>query len=246
MTVPTVAGDGAGTGVAPAASPAGLPPGRAVLDVALEVPVAVPLTVDPGRTLLVLVDLENEFCHPDGGIYLGPAAGRAVEATARLLARARAESWRVLWIRSERDADAVEFTGFGRPPHLLRGTWAVEYTAPLAVGPGEAVVPKTSHDCFARSDLDRWLQDEAIVGPEWTVLVAGVALGVCVNHAVLGFSVRDHRVGVVLDCTAPNEGPEAAATLWRYGHRAYAYNVTVTTSDLLRSATSAMAAEGRA
>lgn len=209
--------------------------GRTVLDTTLEVPVPGPVAIDPAHTLLVLVDLENEFCHPDGGIYLGPAAGDAVRSAATLVHRARHESWRVLWIRSERDVDAVEFTGFGRQPHLLRGTWAVQYTAPLAVGPGETVLSKSSHDCFARTGLDSWLEAEGIGGPGWTVLVAGVALGVCVNHAVLGFSVRDFRVGVVLDCTAPNGGPEAAATLWRYGTRAYAYNIAVTTSDLLRT-----------
>jgi nicotinamidase-related amidase len=215
--------------------------GRTVVNVDLEVPVPGPVTVDAARTLLVLVDMENEFCHPDGQIYLGQAAVDAVQATATLLERARRESWRVLWVRSERDADAVEFTRFGRKPHLIRGTWATEYTDPLSVAPGETVMPKTSHDCFARTGLDAWLQAEGVLGPDWTVLVVGVALGVCVNHAVLGFSVRDYRVAVVLDCTAPNEGPSAAATLWRYGMHAYDYNIAVTRSDLLNTVPSGAA-----
>lgn len=206
-----------------------------VAKVELQVPLPGPLSVDPGRTLLVLVDLENEFCHPDGAIYLGPPAEQAVLQAASLVDRARREGWRVLWIRSVRSADAVEFVAFDRAPHLVEGTWSVEYREPLAVGPGETVISKRCHDCFAGTGLDGWLAAEEIVGPDWTVLVTGVALDVCVNHAVLGFSVRDYRVGVVLDCTAPNEGPEAAATLSRYGRRAYAYNVAVTRSDLVDS-----------
>jgi hypothetical protein len=51
---------------------------------------------------------------------------------------------------------------------------------------------------------------------------------------VIGFSVRHYRTVLPLDCVAPREGPGVAATLWRYGHPAYAYNIAVSTSDQIR------------
>lgn len=204
-----------------------------VIDIDIPEPVA--LRVDPERTLLVLVDLENEFCHPDGRLFLGPEAQDAVRGSAEAVARARAEGWRRVWIRSLRAPDAMEFTAFGRGPHLVEGSWAVEYTDPLNVAEGETVIEKRCHDCFTHTGLDRWLASEGIVGPQWHVLVAGVALNVCVDLAVTGFSVRDHRVGLLADCVAPATGPGAATTLWRFGQRAYSYNVTVTRLALVTS-----------
>lgn len=204
--------------------------------VELDVPTPAPVQVDPARTLLVLVDMENEFCHPDGRLYLGPEAEEATRRSADAAARARHEGWRVVWIRSVREADAVEFTAFDRGPHLVQGTWAVDYSEPLQVAEGEMVIEKRSHDCFNRTGLEGWLAEQGIEGPDWHVLVAGVATNICVDLAVTGFSVRDYRVGLLLDCVAPRSGPDAAAVLARYGHRAYRYNVAVTSLDLVGSA----------
>lgn len=201
----------------------------------IDVPSPVAAQVDPARTLLVLVDMENEFCHPDGRLYLGPEAGEAARRSGDALARARREGWRIVWIRSVREADAMEFVAFDRGPHLVQDTWAVEYSEPLEVAEGETVIEKRSHDCFNHTRLDGWLQEQRIEGPEWHVLVAGVAINICVDLAVTGFSVRDYRVGLLLDCVAPRSGAEAAATLARYGHRAYRYNVAVTSLDLVGS-----------
>lgn len=208
----------------------------------LDVPVPVPMSVDADRTLVVVVDLENEFCTPSGMAYLGKQADAAVVATDALLKGARYAGTRVLWIRSVREPTSVEFRAFGVEPHLLRGSNSVEFTDPLAPYAGEKVIEKWSHDCFNQTGLDEWLREEGITAPEWSVLVTGVGLDVCVNHAVLGFSVRGYRVGVMLDCVAPNTGPAAAATLWRFGHAAYYYNIQVTTSDMLTIAGSSDAA----
>lgn len=201
----------------------------------IDVPAPGAMEVDPARTLLVLVDLENEFCHPDGRLYLGAEAEDAARRSAEAVARARREGWRMVWVRSIREAAAVEFVAFNRGPHLLQDTWAVEYSEPLEVAEGETVIEKRSHDCFNQTRLDAWLQEQQIEGPDWHVLVAGVATNICVDQAVTGFSVRDYRVGLLLDCVAPRSGVEAAATLARYGHRAYRYSVVVTALDLVGS-----------
>ena len=45
--------------------------------------------LDPARSLLLIVDVENEFCHPDGKRYLGERTASAVENLSRLQARCR-------------------------------------------------------------------------------------------------------------------------------------------------------------
>jgi nicotinamidase-related amidase len=200
----------------------------------LEIPEAKEISLDPAKTAVVVIDLENEFCAPAGNNYLGAAVEGAVRASAALIDRARAVGSRMIWVQSVRAPDALEFTAFGRKPHLIDGTWAVEYTPPLKVLTGEPVIKKRSHDCFNHTDLDGYLERNKIVAPEWSIIVVGVGLQICVNHAVLGFSVRDYQVVVPLDCVSPREGPGAVATLWRFGHRAYSYNIRISTSGMIR------------
>ena len=57
----------------------------------------------PGRTVLVAIDLQNDFLHPDGwyasqGIDIAHMR-RAVEPTRQLLADARAKNVPVVWTR---------------------------------------------------------------------------------------------------------------------------------------------------
>lgn len=203
------------------------------IKVELEVPGVKEVTIDPVKTAVVVIDLENEFCAPNGKIFMGESALEAVRASAEFINRARHGGSRIIWLRSVREIDAIEFSAFHREPHLIDGSWAVQYTPPLNVLDGEPVFKKRSHDCFNHTGLDDYLEHSGIIAPDWAIVVVGVALDVCVNHAVLGFSVRDYRVIVPLDCVAPREGAGAAATLWRYGHIAYSYNIAISRSELI-------------
>ena len=204
------------------------------LAIELEVPEPREIRVDPAKSAIVVIDMENEFCAPRGKKYLGPAAEEAVRAVASLLERARQHGVPVIWVQSVREPDALEFTAFHQDAHLIEGTWAVEYMPPLEVLKDEPIFQKRCHDCFTHTGLEAYLTDQHMTAPDWTMVVVGVALPVCVNQAVLGFSVRHYRVVVPLDCVAPREGPGAAATLWRYGHPAYSYNIAVSGSDRIR------------
>lgn len=213
--------------------------------VELEIPLIKDVSHDAATTVIVVVDLQNEFCDPDGKVFMGKAAIEAVHASASLVHRGRQVGSKIIWIQSVREKDAIEFAAFDRDPHLIDGTWSTEFTPPLKVGEGEPVIKKHSHDCFNHTELDSCLERNGIVGPEWQMVVIGVALDGCVNHAVLGFSVRNYRVAVPLDCVAPRDGPAAMATLWRYGARLlgkdgqplprlgpiYPYNIVVTESQ---------------
>ena len=128
------------------------------VNVDLEVPELKEVHVDPAKTAIVVIDLENEFCSPGGKIYLGESAQEAVHASVELINRARHAGSRIIWIRSVREKDAIEFSAFRQEPHLIDGSWAVEYTAPLNVLGGEPVFKKRSHDCFNHTGLDNYLE----------------------------------------------------------------------------------------
>src|SRR5579862_2409724 len=163
----------------------------------------VSLELDPARTLLLIVDVENEFCHPGGKRYLGERAAPAVTRLSKLQARCRQHGVPVVFVRSVRDADDLEFTDFGRSPMLLRDSWGVEYMPEIAPVPGEPVVEKHSHDPFNGTRLTEILGGAGIErGAKHTVLVAGVATHICVACAVIGLSVRNYQPVLMADCSA--------------------------------------------
>jgi len=81
--------------------------------------------------------------------------------------------------------------------------------------------------------LETTLKRLGVAPCDYTIVVVGVALDVCVSHAVLGFSVRDYWVAVPMDCTAART-EEAELVAWqRFLHPAYAYNIAVTRSEAI-------------
>ncbi len=183
------------------------------------------VTTDPSRTALLVVDLQNHSCHPQGYRFGGQEATDALSASEALVDRARAAGVPVLWLQSVRKPDAPIFTVYGVEPYRLEGTWDTQIAAPLSVNDGEPIFKKYSHDCFHETELEAYLAAEGITAPAWTFLVVGTSFSGCVYHAVTGLSVRDYRVLVPMNCVAPRTGNRAAMTLARLGHRSYSYNV---------------------
>ncbi|HLH23872.1 MAG TPA: isochorismatase family cysteine hydrolase [Chloroflexota bacterium] len=205
----------------------------AEVTIRLEAPEPRALALDPARTAVVVVDVENEFCTVGGKRYMGERGEAILAPLAALLDRARAAGVPVIYVHSVRDPDNAEFTVFKVDEHLLRGSWGAEYCDAIAPRPGEPVVDKECHDCFNHTELEGVLARLGVRPREHTVIVTGVALGVCVSHAVLGFSVRDYWVAVPMDCAAAKTAEQETVAYQPMLHSAYAYNVAITRSDLI-------------
>ena len=168
------------------------------------------LEIDPVRTALVLLDLQNYNVHPDG--YWNQAMPGAaklaepmIEGTVRALETARAagitvihvaNSWReghpdvnlhAPWMREAKEAN-----------RSIDGSWGVEFFEPVAPREGEFVVQKRSVSAFVGTELERLLLIRDI---STLVLVGGIT-----NFAVEGTarhaSDLGYRVVVLEDCTA--------------------------------------------
>lgn len=160
----------------------------------------------PGRTVLLLIDLQNDFLHPQGwyarnGIDIGHMR-RVLEPTRRLLSAAREAAVPVVWTRhGYRDAREVgpflELRPFLRQGGLRLGTWGWELYGDLDVRPEDRVVDKSRLSAFYNTNLEtvlRALRAE-------TVLMGGVLTNQCVAATSKDASFRDLRPIVVEDCT---------------------------------------------
>ena len=188
------------------------------------------VTLDPGLTALVVIDMENDFCKPGGKLYHPEGVDEVIPQCQKLLEQCRAEGIQVIFVQSLRDKDSPEFVRFGTEPFILRNTWGSAYIEELAPRPDEPIVEKETHDCFHETEMDRLLARLGIEPETHRVIVIGVAADVCVYHAVIGFHVRHYNVIVPIDCCAGwPRGRRLLAAQMRLP--AYSYNVTVTHSD---------------
>jgi len=161
--------------------------------------------IDPAHTALVLIDLQNDFCHPDG--VMGRAGEdltsmrEAINGSVRLLKWARDVGMRVIHVRaeySEQDASDVSLfasrnasgTACCRP-----GTWGAAMVDEVKPEEGEWGVVKHRFSAFVDTRLDLLLRANGIR----TIVVGGVATQCCVESTVRDASLRDYYVVVVKD-----------------------------------------------
>jgi nicotinamidase-related amidase len=181
--------------------------GVAVLDTLQEL-------TDPKHTALVVVDMQNDFCHADGhfakhGKNVG-AITAIVEPTVRFVRRAQELGIFVVFIQQQtlpngrsdspswlrfkcRDGKSSEYT--------LKDSWGAEFVEGLVPTDRDAIVPKYRSDAFVDTTLDAVLRTQGIQ----TVVVTGTTTEGCVESTIRGASYHDYYVVPVEDLIAsPN------------------------------------------
>ena len=169
------------------------------------------------RAALVVVDMQNDFCHGEGalarrGIDLGPTQA-IVPALRSLIEAARAAAMPVLYTVNNHDAwtdSAAWRKRQGSEVHALArtGTWGSEFYG-VSPQPDERIVVKHRYNAFVGTDLDLVLRSRGIE----TLLFSGVATNVCVETTARDAFVRDYRVVMVRDCLAGASLQEHEASL---------------------------------
>ena len=203
------------------------------MQIELNYPEPVPIELDPAKTMLLIVDMENEDAHPSGKRYMGEAVEEMIPKLVALRRRVREAGGVVVHTQSVRKPDALEFTLFKNVVRKVEGTWGAEFIDPLKPASDEPVVVKYTHDCFYRTDMDPLLDRLHFRPGEGRIILTGIAARGCVQCAVMGFSIRDFYVYVPVDTTTQRDQKEKLQAFSQFMSFGYRYNVTVTRSDLI-------------
>jgi ureidoacrylate peracid hydrolase len=193
---------------------------------------AEPVTVNPQDSVLIVVDVQNDFVHDDGvfgktGLDLS-AMQASVDNLLPLIDAAHAARVPVIFIKTHHDAwnNSPAFVErFVRKSAgaeiCATGTWGADYyrVRPTA---GDHEVVKHRYSAFVGTSLEVVLR--ALGRP--TVLVTGVTTNVCVESTVRDACMRDYRAVLIADCAgAPTKDEHASAV-----HNVRTYFGTVTDS----------------
>ncbi len=155
------------------------------------------ITVDPGSTALVLIDLQNQFLRDDSPLAVADAAGLVARCNA-FADVARRNDMVVVWVvqRAEKgDPPSVTAARFG-VMGIHRGDGA-DLDARLDIRPEDAVVRKRRQSAFFATGLADLLVDRGV----GTLLIGGVTTNVCVLATAKDAAERDLDVHVVEDLT---------------------------------------------
>jgi ureidoacrylate peracid hydrolase len=183
-------------------------------------PLSLEERIDPKTTALVVVDVQNDFCHSDcQHARLGSDMSAAQEMVPRLMLlvdAARGAGAEVIWVRthhSEQTMSRVQWerlvrTRPGTDLICRPGSWGAEFyrVEPAA---GESIVTKHRYSAFVNTDLELILRSRGIE----SVIVTGVATNVCVESTARDAFMRDYYVVLVEDCSAAYSPEKHQATL---------------------------------
>ena len=154
---------------------------------------------EPDRTAVVVVDMQNGFCHPEGSLH-APGSEAAIDDVAALVDDAREAGAQVVYTRDvhppEQFDDAHYYDEFDRwGEHVLEGSWEAEIIDDLDVQPSDHVVEKHTYDAFYGTELDGWLSARGVDD----LLICGTLANVCVLHTAGSAGLRDYRPVLVED-----------------------------------------------
>ncbi|WP_440771965.1 cysteine hydrolase family protein [Natronorubrum sp. DTA28] len=177
--------------------------------------------LEPNDTAVVVVDMQNGFCHPDGSLY-APGSETVIEPIADLVERAAGADAAVVYTRDvhppEQFDDAHyydEFEQWGE--HVLEGSWEAEIVDELPVEAADHVVEKHTYDAFYNTELEGWLNARGIDD----LVICGTLANVCVLHTGGSAGLRDFRPLMVEDCIGAIEDDHKAYAIdhadWLFG-----------------------------
>jgi ureidoacrylate peracid hydrolase len=169
-----------------------------------------PLTLHgPEQTALLVVDMQNGFCHSRGSFArLGldvSMCHAAIAGCRRLVDAAHAAGVPVIYTRYVYRADYADggvlvreiMPALGSSGSLAAGTWDADLVDELPATAVDFVIDKNRYSAFYGTGLEPVLTSLGVRN----LVICGVTTNMCVETTARDASQRDYRVFVVSDAT---------------------------------------------
>jgi nicotinamidase-related amidase len=154
--------------------------------------------LDPAKTALVVIDMQNDLVKR-GGSLLVPDAEATVPAIRRLLDIARSHRMRVVYSQDTHRRGDPEWQIL--PEHCREGSWGWEIVPELAPGVEDTVLQKVRYDAFYGTPLDHLLRLWGID----TLVICGTLANVSVHYTAASAALRWYAVVIPRDAISALE-----------------------------------------
>jgi ureidoacrylate peracid hydrolase len=167
-------------------------------------------------TALLVVDMQNGFCHPKGSIPTIAAPlvdnDRVVRRNVEAVSRSRALDLPVIFTRHCWDSSMIDAgVAYVSPTvetdrvmaeqlrecgALVQGSWDADVIDELKPLDSEFVIDKPRYDAFLGTRLEQLLRGLGVTD----LIVTGVVTNICVESTTRSGYMRDYRMTVLSDC----------------------------------------------
>jgi nicotinamidase-related amidase len=180
------------------------------------------VTLDLARSAIIIVDMQNDFCHPDGwlghiGVDIAPAR-TPIAPLQSLLPALRSRDVPVIWVNWGNRPDRLNLSpallhvykpsgaGVGLGDSLPgsgakvleRGSWSAAIVDELATDPTDIHVAKYRMSGFQDTELDSILRNLGVT----TLMFAGINADQCVLCTLQDANFRGYDCLLLEDCAA--------------------------------------------
>jgi ureidoacrylate peracid hydrolase len=200
----------------------------------------VPATLTTDRTALLVIDMQNGFCHPEGSFaQLGldvTMTNQAIAGCRTLVDAAHRAEVPVVFTRyvyrsDYRDGGVLVqdlLPALADVKSLADGSWDAEIVDELTPGETDFVIDKNRYSAFYGTGLEPILTSLAIDH----LVICGVTTNMCVETTARDASQRDYRVFVVSDATGELEQSRHEMALSTLG---FGFGWVVRSDDAVRA-----------
>lgn len=166
--------------------------------------------LDPARTAVLVVDMENDFCC-EGGAMVLPGYERLLGPQRAVIEAGRRAGSPIVFITDAHRPNVRQDREFlKRTPHCIEGSWGAQVVDELGRRPDDIGVIKRRYSGFFNTDLDLTLKDLGVD----SVVVMGVVTNICVRSTVHDAFFLGYRTFVPEDCVAATGPREQASSLY--------------------------------
>lgn len=176
--------------------------------------------VDPKHAAIIVVDVQNDYCHENGACALRGVDVTDIQQMARnvnglieqahrfgvpvIFVRTAQNQWTnsEVWLSRRKDISVQQL------PICQENSWGAEYYI-VQPGPEDCVVTKHRYSAFIETDLDLILRSRGIR----TLIMTGVATNVCVESTLRDGFMKEYYIVLLDDGCAANTRAEHEATL---------------------------------
>jgi nicotinamidase-related amidase len=166
--------------------------------------------IDPARTVMVVVDMQNDFV-AEGAKLRSAQAAAMVPRLAHTLKTCRDKGIRVIYTAHVHRRDGSDmglyddlYSPIADRTSLVDGTPGVDIFKDLAPAPGEHIVKKHRYSAFFATDLDLILRELGIT----TVVISGTTTENCCHATARDAMFHNYKVVFLSDATGTFDYPD--------------------------------------
>ena len=180
--------------------------------------------LEPKRTALLVIDMQNDFVHHGGSLAV-PEAEQTIPPISGLLELARAHGVRIAYSQDTHLDGDPEWRIW--PEHCREESWGWEIVQELAPAADDTILRKVRYDAFYGTSLDHLLR-------AWgtdTHVICGTLANSCVHYTAASAALRWYDVVIPRDAVSALEPFDLESSLRQ---TAFVLGGRITTGDAVR------------